>query len=547
MSNRSQAIPIVHPSAAAASAPATRVSTPRIKAAKQPTSHICRNFAICGFCEFEGNGCPHSHGDTGHGSAAVASTELPGRASNSISAEHLNAPIFVPRGLGETSLPPPPSYRNYGRRADSLVERQTSGSAATHPDLSTEHLFEYPGSSALRQDFANRLALLQPGSQLNSLPSRVHNYHSLQRLEESSSAFASYKSSTYRAVSCEDGEYYVLKRIEGFRLHFEKAITAVEKWTLFRHPSIGQLKEAFTTKSFGDQSIVFVYEYYPGAKSLKQANFWQNPSLNPTVHEKSLWSYILQIVIAVKAVHSRGLAVRFPESSCLLFLPSNRIRVATCGILDVLFYDGDSLSDHQTADFTQLGNIIVSMACNFSFDLHKAMEWISTHYSPNLTRLLRYLLAPPPSPKNLDDVLIICSSNLPDVLQTNLETSEALEKNLLLEIGDSQKFKLLCKLSFINERPEFQRDPRWSETGDRYLLKLFRDYVFHQVDEHGNPVLDLSHVITCMNKLDAGVDEMLSLVNSDEQTCIIVSYNELKSCVNSAFLELEAEALKCNI
>ena len=40
--------------------------------------------------------------------------------------------------------------------------------------------------------------------------------------------------------------------------------------------------------------------------------------------------------------------------------------------------------------------------------------------------------------------------------------------------------RLLIKLGFINERPEHRRDDRWSETGDRYMLKLFRDYVFHQ-------------------------------------------------------------------
>jgi PAB-dependent poly(A)-specific ribonuclease subunit 3 len=44
-------------------------------------------------------------------------------------------------------------------------------------------------------------------------------------------------------------------------------------------------------------------------------------------------------------------------------------------------------------------------------------------------------------------------------------------------------------------------DPTWSETGDRYLLKLFRDYVFHQVSESGQPIIDLSHVITCLNKV----------------------------------------------
>ena len=46
----------------------------------------------------------------------------------------------------------------------------------------------------------------------------------------------------------------------------------------------------------------------------------------------------------------------------------------------------------------------------------------------------------------------------------------------------------------------FARDSRWSETGDRYIIKLFRDYVFHQVDERGRPVLSLSHVLACLNK-----------------------------------------------
>jgi hypothetical protein len=47
----------------------------------------------------------------------------------------------------------------------------------------------------------------------------------------------------------------------------------------------------------------------------------------------------------------------------------------------------------------------------------------------------------------------------------------------------------------------FARDQRWSETGDRYIIKLFRDYVFHQVDEHGNPLLNLGHVLACLSKV----------------------------------------------
>ena len=44
-------------------------------------------------------------------------------------------------------------------------------------------------------------------------------------------------------------------------------------------------------------------------------------------------------------------------------------------------------------------------------------------------------------------------------------------------------------------------DPAWSETGDRYMLKLFRDYLFHQVDENAAPWLDMAHVVQCLNKV----------------------------------------------
>ena len=57
-------------------------------------------------------------------------------------------------------------------------------------------------------------------------------------------------------------------------------------------------------------------------------------------------------------------------------------------------------------------------------------------------------------------------------------------------------------------------DPTWAETGDRYMLKLFRDYLFHQVTEDGRPWLDMSHVVQCLNKLDAGAPEKVSYYRS---------------------------------
>lgn len=82
--------------------------------------------------------------------------------------------------------------------------------------------------------------------------------------------------------------------------------------------------------------------------------------------------------------------------------------------------------------------------------------------------------------------------------------SDILENELAKELENGRLFKLLVKLSTINERPDLNMEPTWAETGDRYMLKLFRDYVFHQVAADGRPWLDMAHVISCLNKLDSG-------------------------------------------
>ena len=53
------------------------------------------------------------------------------------------------------------------------------------------------------------------------------------------------------------------------------------------------------------------------------------------------------------------------------------------------------------------------------------------------------------------------------------------------------------------------QDTQWSETGDRYLLKLFRDFVFHQTDEAGAPLTDWGHVVEALNKVRGGGEHAL--------------------------------------
>jgi PAB-dependent poly(A)-specific ribonuclease subunit 3 len=44
----------------------------------------------------------------------------------------------------------------------------------------------------------------------------------------------------------------MLRRIEGYKLVNEAAFGAIDSWKRMRHPNIVSLREAFTTKGFGD-------------------------------------------------------------------------------------------------------------------------------------------------------------------------------------------------------------------------------------------------------------------------------------------------------
>ena len=55
------------------------------------------------------------------------------------------------------------------------------------------------------------------------------------------------------------------------------------------------------------------------------------------------------------------------------------------------------------------------------------------------------------------------------------------------------------------------------------------------MNHDGTPNLDLSHVLTCLNKLDAGVDEKIWLISRNEQNVLVVSYRDVKGCVEGAY------------
>jgi PAB-dependent poly(A)-specific ribonuclease subunit 3 len=98
------------------------------------------------------------------------------------------------------------------------------------------------------------------------------------------------------------------------------------------------------------------------------------------------------------------------------------------------------------------------------------------------------------------------------------------------------------------------------------MKKLFPLFAHSPFQNHpdGSPSVDMAHVVDCLNKLDAGVDERVMLMSRDEQSVLIVrfpvqefcipfsynrhlfslSYKDLHNCVQSAFSELFSSSVE---
>ncbi|ORX88988.1 hypothetical protein K493DRAFT_331279 [Basidiobolus meristosporus CBS 931.73] len=423
------------------------------------------------------------------------------------------------------------------------------------PNRKTIHSFFM--SDNLREELQRKneasIQYLDP-AQDSALPAEVHVYHSLYPLDspnqaKSTQAFG-YPTSVYKAASSIDGKLYVLRRIEGYRLTNEAAMSTIENWRKISHPNIVSVREAFTTKAFGDHSLVFVYDYHPCSTTLADQYLHPNailPSARNSlsadnITEVKFWSFVVQITSALRTLHAGGLAACILDPTKILITGKNRIRLNCCGIYDMLSYASTRNTAHyQQEDLLQFGQLLTCLACNSSSalaNLPKSIDFIARHYSPDVKNLILYLLSKPSTTKNIDDIIGMLGPKMLLELNRTHYYNDFLENELSTELENGRIARLMMKLGFINERPEFDLDPSWSETGDRYLIKLFRDYVFHQVDENGNPVLDIAHVLSCLNKLDAGLEEKIMLMSRDEQSCLIVSYKELKDCVQQAFSDL---------
>lgn len=306
---------------------------------------------------------------------------------------------------------------------------------------------------------------------------------------------------------------------------------------------------AFTNSGFGDSSLIFVTDYHPLAETLAQKHFTPTsrfPARHTSAHipEQILWAYIVQLANALKAIHNAGLAARVMDPSKVLLTGENRIRLNACAIMDVVQHDSSlSLADLQRHDLCLFGRLILALGTNNlskSVSQAKAMESFTRPYTSRLRDSVTWLLSHD-SPDNKQDIDVFLASIAADItsaFDSSLHLDDELNSSLNRELENSRVVRLLTKLNFINERPEYEHDRQWAEQGNRYILQLFRDYVFHQVDAQGNPVLDLAHVLACLNKLDVGIEEKITLTARDENTVVVVSYREVRTAVEAAWGDL---------
>lgn len=401
----------------------------------------------------------------------------------------------------------------------------------------------------------------------SNLPEHVNIYHSLVPIDtsfESKSKVYNVASSVYKVFSNIDGNPYVLRKLDSqplIRIINELPFRTIKKWKSIKCANIIQLQEAFTSMAFGGpySSLMMTYDYFPNANTLQEQHISRRlgGKLDP-ITEDLLWNYIIEITNALITIHENDLAARSSlDLSKILVTNKNRIRIGSVGISDILNYERDEeeiqekgiakfRQELQQGDIEKFGRLILDLAV-------LALPSTARNKDPKeLISLLKSSTIVNFSDEFLNVLTQLCfdTTSLHDFNRNFLahklrgfcnnlqDLQDFMESQLSTELENARLFRLITKLNFIIDRPEYENDGNWQENGSKFIIKLFRDYIFFQYDEFGKPSCNLSRVLVNLNKLDAGIDEKFLLVSRDEKNCIIVSYKEIRDIIDSAFRSL---------
>ena len=326
-----------------------------------------------------------------------------------------------------------------------------------------------------------------------------------------------YPTCLFRVTSTTDGNLYTLRRIDSVRCVSHKIAQSVmhqwlsnasgrEKHTViggFDHPGVVRWYKCFLSQ----RAVFFVHQYHAGAVTLHERFYSQGQGGVP-LPESLIWSLLVQLVSAIRAVHGNNLAVRtlqlnhilctqentmFLSSSGPYGLPKLRLRINCIGIIDILEFEArKGLDELQSADLRALGCILLSMMTGMEINVNdiyrnnsghqqariliEYLQFVQQNYSREIYVLVQSLLNPNVPPSSIQVIAASMAMRAFDEIDGAYRCIDERHASLAGIYESGRALRLLLKLAFVNERPEFGIDPNWSESGDCYILKLFRDF-----------------------------------------------------------------------
>lgn len=298
-----------------------------------------------------------------------------------------------------------------------------------------------------------------------------------------------YPIATFKVTSRDDGHLYCLRRADNVRMSHKICTAVADKWTnaasarrlVMDHPGLVRLYKCFLAHG---RAVFFVHAYCPGARTLQERFFAGHHTPLP---EPVVWSCIAQLVAAIRAVHGGNLACRTLQLNHVLVQGDGgriRLRINCLGVVDALEYEGrKQVHDLQREDLRDLGRLVLSLATGVEITrnsdgptIRQCDMFVTQNCSAELHNLIVQLLLPNKEPPNIFAVGNAIASHTMDELDLQQITLDRTEMALSAEYDSGRALRLMLKLGYVNERPELGMNRRWTESGDCYVLKLFRDY-----------------------------------------------------------------------
>jgi PAB-dependent poly(A)-specific ribonuclease subunit 3 len=291
-----------------------------------------------------------------------------------------------------------------------------------------------------------------------------------------------YPMSTFQVTNREDGHLYCLKRFDNVRSVSPKIAQQVTgRWNVpevNEHPGIVPFYQCFVLQ----RAVFFVYQFIPGARTL--SDYVSGPLTEPII-----WSCVSQLVSSIRKVHGNNLAVRTLRlQQCLCNTDSTgsrlRIRLGSLGIIDALEFEARKhLVDLQMEDLRDLGRLLLSLATGLEVattsdasTFVQCEQFLLKNYSRELHNLCMTLIRGQPRPPSIIDICRATALHCFDEQDSVYHALDRTERALSSEYESGRALRILLKLNFISERPELGPNRRWAQSGDCYLLTLFRDY-----------------------------------------------------------------------